>query len=910
MGAEPPVGGTIGSYRILSKLGEGGMGSVFKAVHTTLEREVALKILPERLVKGNAEFVKRFLIEARAAAKITHPNIVQVHDAGEENGVYYIAMEFVRGMDLKEILVKKSPLTPIEAVEIASQVARGLQAASEQNIVHRDIKPANLMITEQSVVKIADFGLAKNLEATSHLTQSGHVMGTPSYMSPEQAEGEEVDIRTDIYALGVTLFEMVTGNKPYRADTPVGVLKKHCEAPIPDPSARRPGLHPLLVHLIMKMMAKKPDERFQNPKEVLSELSKLESAQRAIEAEGKDSTITSENTLSDLSLIVIDDLAAESAQSDAQGKDKIPLPDTTPTPKTAQPLRVVEKPEAMVSIPRKFLVIAAILVLGLLAAGFAIAKTLGLLDSRGSLDSSSPFGVHDTGDASKSGLANDPMLKDRVARMLKNAESLEKEGMLQEALTEISHVVSIDANHEGASKARKRIETALEQAREQERKKAAYGQYWAAADAARTKALFSDSAEEWTLVLETAQKAQAHMDTEEVKNLVAFACGMRDFTLAKAADKAGGLDEAIRLAEQAAGCGTQIKGLGAFLAGLSDRKQRIEKAEERKKQYESILNAAMEEDRKGDKADSAAALALWKKVRDGAEGEQDRARAWDRIASWELRAFFDAAPSANDEAVNPPVRRKGASIDPETGLPLEIRLKSPAMSFVLIPAGKFSMGSPISEQGRRESEGPVRSVEISRPFYMAKYETTRETWELLTSSNANRFHGKNLPADAVTLKGIGQFISALTSKSNLECFEFRLPSEAEWEYACRAGTKTRFSGGDEDSILNSYSWHWGNSDGKTHAVGNKLPNAWGLYDMLGNVWELCEDAWFPTHEGAPPDGSVRAGSGTLRVARGGAWGYGKPEDCRCAVRISVDSEKTLPGILGFRLVMVRKANKR
>ena len=233
MDADPLIGKTVGAYRIEEKIGQGGMGAVYRAVHAKLGRESAIKILPQNLVKDHPQFAARFFVEARAAARVNHPNIVQIHDAGEDGDLHYIAMEFVRGMSLKEFLQKKVFLSEAEALKVVLQAAKGLAEASKQNVIHRDIKPANLMITDKGTVKVADFGLAKNLDSDVNVTYSGQVLGTPAYMSPEQGEGEPADFRSDLYSLGVTLFEMLTGQKPYKAESALGIMMKHCTAPSP-----------------------------------------------------------------------------------------------------------------------------------------------------------------------------------------------------------------------------------------------------------------------------------------------------------------------------------------------------------------------------------------------------------------------------------------------------------------------------------------------------------------------------------------------------------------------------------------------------------------------------------------------------------------------------------------------------
>jgi serine/threonine protein kinase len=266
------TGKQIGAYRVLKKLGEGGMGAVYYAVHKHLEREIALKILSPTLVEDDRPFVDRFFVEARAAASVNHPNVVEILNAGEDNGIYFIAMEFVRGMSLRDLFEKKRPLGQIEAIDIVAQTAEGLRAAYAKEIIHRDIKPANLMITQEGRVKIADFGLAKNLGASAGLTRTGATMGTPAYISPEQARGETSDFLSDLYSLGVTFFEMLTGRRPYRSETVFGLLKMHCEAPIPDPSIKNKDIDSSVGDIVVKMMAKKKEERHASYEELLSAL--------------------------------------------------------------------------------------------------------------------------------------------------------------------------------------------------------------------------------------------------------------------------------------------------------------------------------------------------------------------------------------------------------------------------------------------------------------------------------------------------------------------------------------------------------------------------------------------------------------------------------------------------------------
>jgi tRNA A-37 threonylcarbamoyl transferase component Bud32 len=260
------TGQTLGNYRIVERIGRGGMAVVYKAYQPALERHVAIKVLREQLTADDEQFARRFQREAKAVAALRHPNIVQVFDFGVQDDVSYMVMEYLDGTTLKaelNALAERGETMALqEAQHIFQAVASAVDYAHSQGMVHRDIKPANVMLTAKGDVVLTDFGIARIVGGTQY-TATGAVIGTPAYLSPEQGQGERGDERSDIYALGVVLYEMVTGRVPFDADTPLAVIFKHISDPLPLPHELNPDVPEAVEHVILKALAKDPNERYQ-----------------------------------------------------------------------------------------------------------------------------------------------------------------------------------------------------------------------------------------------------------------------------------------------------------------------------------------------------------------------------------------------------------------------------------------------------------------------------------------------------------------------------------------------------------------------------------------------------------------------------------------------------------------------
>ncbi|MBM4035674.1 MAG: DUF1080 domain-containing protein, partial [Planctomycetes bacterium] len=989
----------LGGFELLGKLGKGGMGTVLKARQVSMDRLVALKVLPKKLAENEA-FVQRFLREARSAAKLRHPNIVQAYDVGQAEGYYYFAMEFVDGETLSDIVRRDGPLEPNRALDVMKQVASALAAAHKEGIVHRDIKPSNIMLDKEGQVRVTDFGLAKRTEGDVEVTADGAVVGTPAYVAPEMAKGGEAEPRSDLYSLGATLFCALAGRPPFEGRNFSEVLVKQATEQAPPLASLAPRVDRRLCHIVDRLLRKNPEARYPSATALLDDLNglgKLQSVAGAARAEGR------------AMLAEAPTLEMTEGKRLAMGKHPHPrpLPKGEGADAPPQPSSPLPRGEGRVRVPSWLAVAAVVAILAI--AGLILALRSGskppdtatsvpdnrrpTTDNRKDLTAKPPEDAKKTSvpDNRKTttehpvvtpppkpketpepkvepvpapkedaaALAKWQAIKaeakkladagkfDEAVKLLEAAKALPLDGIADLVAESIESIESIKSTRLRAALAAYQAESdklwALLKARDypaadkllaglvggasvprvppragdgpptlqdmlkaDQEALAVLKEFWAAVEkgvAARKGTISIAGAlgnitgvENGVITLQTPKEAVTRrvLDLTAKQALAYAAVVSKDdersrlaeaiFRIAEGEDPALA-DKALAAAGNPPGLSVYKDRLAALTLGAAEVAARKAWAE-----IEALTR---------DKLSKAQVAALGNML-DKFEKEHGQSKtgkeAAVQIAALRARAGKAAEPIVYTEwpfdAAE--AKRRQAESAKALGVPIEQDVdlgNGVKMSFVLIPAGEFLMGSPATTSAAQlqklygedlesyQREFPQHRVRITRPFWLGKYEVTQEQWEALMGQNPSRFRGKpQNPVEMVSWVACQEFIMKL--KERLPGKGFRLPREAEWEYAYRAGAGSEFYFGDDATKVVDFGWVRAHSPAQ---VGLKRPNGWGLYDMAGNVFEWCEDWYADYGPGAQTDPEGPP-TGSDRLLRGGSY-LAAPNGLRAAFRL-------------------------
>lgn len=939
----------LGAYQLFEKIGRGGMGAVYRARHTKLKRIVAVKVLPAE-IRRHREAITRFEREMEVIGALDHPNIVRAMDAGEVDGVPYLAMEFVAGQDLGCLLKTHGPFSLTEASDCIRQTAIGMAYAHRQGIVHRDLKPANLMLDDNGTVKILDLGLARlEAEVTQRtvaplLTQAGQVMGTFDYMSPEQAlQTREVDQRTDIYSLGCTLFVLLTGRPMFPGETPLEIVLAHRSTPPPSLRAANPTVSDRLEAVFQKMVAKSPEDRFASMDEVVAALTPSSSP----------STRMLRSTILRATIIAIAIVAMVTAswgwyQSTNYGEVRVDSFD----------------PRILLELVRDNRVVATF------AAGEHV-------DFQSYRTGSYEFRLQRPNERVR--IHDAAFTLSRGGRHWVRIESIDWEEFLsseQLAWTPPEALTGLNSGRHDQGPSLSADETRLIFASDRE---GGLGQLdlWESSRGAVTV--------EWSSPLALGEPVNSE-HTEREPELSADG-----LTLIFASDRPGSLGSTdlwqtqraslsspwsqpinlgslVNSAAAESGAALSADGLTLILAsqrGSGDFDLWQTRRSALDAPFGEVVNLGPTVNSTA--ADSAPNLSadgnllvfaslrpslggrsdLWYCIRNGTEAawssprpigdyvntagnEMEPALVSNGLALYYstfnltggnggsdlcvsyrsnktkvpspsppiATALPSPAPLATTiNVVEPPIAKSPFADAREHQLrwaqhldaPLEkqIRLdKQTKLTFVLIPPGEFDMGTSDNDVVRLQrefaraglqdgvklaDETPQHRVTISRPFYFAKYELTTAEWSAIMEAPrpTNKLdHPKRLTWNDAEL-----LIRKLNERFEGRKVRFRFPTEAQWEYACRAGTETDYSFAESETLAD-YAWFAGHAQvTEFQPVGRLKPNPFGLYDIYGNLGEwvgdLYRDNTYATsgrYDPAGPLDGVQA-----HFTRGGSW---------------------------------------
>ena len=924
-------------FQVIKLLGFGGMGAVYRVRDRVLNEDRALKVMLPSLLRSETAR-QRFLSEVRISQKLNHDRIVRVHDLGEDpgRGFRFFTMEYIEGQTLNRLLKERGGKLPVdEALDITRQLCDALEYA-HQHTVHRDLKPQNVMVQPDGRIKVLDFGLAK-LMSPGRMARSSMALGTAYYQAPEQSVHlGELDQRADIYSLGVLLYQMLTG------EIPVGRFGP--------PSNVVPSLPKALDEVVLRCLEPKPDNRHESVAGFRGALAAAGHRKRR----GLLAAVLAALILTAVAVAAslwihygqpepIEPPGPVAAESAAEAQP--PAPDEQPTP-TEEPGQHEEIPEPEATV-----------------AQGPEAPSEPEREGEAPSEPSPPTATASEASAAK--IAAQKAEKaaltagadTHAAELLGDAVKLLEEAEVhdsKEAFADASakyadadaafgkaerQAAAITAEIAALEHAQSTMDDARQEADALEAKtwaKVRYDQAAKLEEEARTAlsigdrpaatGLFKQAAQRYALAVSEAKqqgeamvaaarnaaaKAKQAAQTDDVKRHASAELAEADGLMDQAQAAGSDYERAKALYEKAAA--KYAEAVGVTPGRKQAEEERIAAEKEAEAERVAQSKAAMETARAG---------ALTAKNKIGADERKYASKevgagdsTWDAAGAVgsdyaKAERQFKLAKASYDEALRVTPDRVKAAQGPQPGETyVEDLGGGVTLEMVWIPSGRFQMGSPSSEEKRDDDEGPVHTVELDG-FWLGKYEVTQAQWQAVMGNNPSHFKGADLPVESVSWEHCQEFIGKLNAKSQRR---FGLPTEAQWEYACRAGTTTPFHFGETISTEQAnYDGNdtYGNGrkgvDRKeTTSVGSFPANRWGLHDMHGNLREWCADWYDEDYYGkSPRQNPTGPSSGADRVLRGGSWGA-HPCVCRSANRYGTYPTSALGSVgHGFRVCCV------
>jgi serine/threonine protein kinase/formylglycine-generating enzyme required for sulfatase activity len=881
-GSQTPL--VLGDYVLLDKIGAGGMGQVFKAQHRHMKRLVAIKLLPPALTQDE-EAIKRFQREVEAAARLSHPNIVQAYDASVQRGVWYLVMEYVAGQDLAS-LVRERPLPVAEAIDYVRQAARGLAYAHENGVVHRDIKPANLLLDKKGTVKILDMGLARFDDAAAikdGLTQSGQVMGTIDFMAPEQAfDIHSADARADIYSLGCTLFRLITGRNVFAGDSLVKKLMAHQTQPIPSLREHCPAAPLELAQLFERMVAKRPEERFQTMSDVGVALDHF--ARVVPPGTSGDASLAARSSPLEVNRSALATQAPASSIDVAEIAPTVSLasPQHGTDPVSDRSIQVARESVAQVSSRSTSRWRPSLM---LIASGFATALLCALgifwftrnreptriaIPARGSAALVTiPVEIPVPPPVPRVPFVA-PAASEAAPRVFGGGLLLDQRSNFID-LSEVTYDGSHDLTIEGWFKTLEFAHCEFVRFEPDgpvifampKGQKGEIGAEWKDRDGKEVYAICIER-------LRVGQVQHVALVYRDQKMLM-FVDGV------PIAESEVGIQPGVIRKLKISNALMELYGLR-----ISNRCRYAEPfvPESQFTNDEGTIALYSCVDGRGNLLRDASGKERHGKIRGG---------------QWHSK---DGTLPAVPEPLTMPLSRKEAQmyqaawavhldVPTESENSLQGKLK-------LIPPGEFKMGRSAGDGDifiRDKLTGddlPAHTVTLTKPYWISATEVTQAQWQQVMGTTPWRGKQQAVddparPATYVSWKDAAAFCQKLSEQEKVR---YRLPTEAEWEWACRAGTETAFSFGDSPTSLTEYAWGRSNSQDQPQPVGTKKPNPWDLFDMHGNAWEWCADEFAPYSAADAIDPLIQGegDSRTQRVLRGGCFWSVPLSDYRSAAR--------------------------